>query len=400
MGNYFVVFRKISIFASWYSAFCWICGHTLYGCVDWNIGPSNNVWRLRVSHPVWVCGLKPSEYSRCFGCGRSHTLYGCVDWNTVLSRAEHYYLVTPCMGVWIETPLTLQICSRFLVTPCMGVWIETPECPKLPGWKPGHTLYGCVDWNRRAKRRAHTVNKSHPVWVCGLKLVSRQKNSVLKASHPVWVCGLKLELCDVSGLEYESHPVWVCGLKQLSICHGHGILGSHPVWVCGLKLTRGKINLFKLRSHPVWVCGLKRSVQEPARPVRWSHPVWVCGLKHLLRRYIIYPNWVTPCMGVWIETLAATVLSPSPRVTPCMGVWIETPMIRAGERRSISHTLYGCVDWNQSLALTLSSLIVTPCMGVWIETVLCWEDRSADCVTPCMGVWIETCWQWWWYSHD
>ena len=33
---------------------------------------------------------------------------------------------------------------------------------------------------------------------------------------------------------------------------------------------------------------------------------------------------VTPCMGVWIETLSVLSLRQAYAVTPCMGVWIET----------------------------------------------------------------------------
>ena len=55
------------------------------------------------------------------------------------------------MGVWIET-YTAQGKSNLLaltgVTPCMGVWIETERLP-LVGSK----------------------GQSHPVWVCGLKLL-------------------------------------------------------------------------------------------------------------------------------------------------------------------------------------------------------------------------------------
>ena len=79
-------------------------------------------------------------------------------------------LVTPCMGVWIETPHsdlfdpgadrhTLYGCvdwnSRMLlnshksrVTPCMGVWIETLKGSIAEYSLKSHTLYGCVDWNK------------------------------------------------------------------------------------------------------------------------------------------------------------------------------------------------------------------------------------------------------------
>ena len=33
--------------------------------------------------------------------------------------------------------------------------------------------------------------KSHPVWVRGLKPVNAKQNGVVAASHPVWVRGLK-----------------------------------------------------------------------------------------------------------------------------------------------------------------------------------------------------------------
>ena len=33
-----------------------------------------------------------------------------------------------------------------------------------------------------------------------------------------------------------------------------------------------------------------------------SHPAWVCGLKLMIRSRIINICFVTPCVGVWIET--------------------------------------------------------------------------------------------------
>ena len=32
-------------------------------------------------------------------------------------------------------------------------------------------------------------------------------------SHPVWVCGLKLVFYSLANFPVMSHPVWVCGLK-------------------------------------------------------------------------------------------------------------------------------------------------------------------------------------------
>ena len=76
-------------------------------------------------------------------------------------------LVTPCVGVWIETQTTATSVNVLFVTPCVGVWIETfmiqtHKCctsvtPCVGVWietgdKSGkdenfgsHTLRGCVD---------------------------------------------------------------------------------------------------------------------------------------------------------------------------------------------------------------------------------------------------------------
>ena len=74
-------------------------------------------------------------------------------------------IVTPCVGVWIETSqnktneaskeshpawvcglklLTLSLRTSCFVTPCVGVWIETDQMAAQFGIK-GHTLRGCVD---------------------------------------------------------------------------------------------------------------------------------------------------------------------------------------------------------------------------------------------------------------
>lgn len=58
------------------------------------------------SHPAWVCGLKLSMGSVWLAS-----------------------LVTPCVGVWIETRNSVAILAHHKVTPCVGVWIETRNPP-------------------------------------------------------------------------------------------------------------------------------------------------------------------------------------------------------------------------------------------------------------------------------
>ena len=49
-----------------------------------------------------------------------------MDWNQVDDKEEAEILVTPCVGVWIETQLFEWEFNRDI----------------------GHTLRGCVDWNK------------------------------------------------------------------------------------------------------------------------------------------------------------------------------------------------------------------------------------------------------------
>ena len=53
-----------------------------------------------------------------------------------------------------------------------------------------------------------------------------------------------------------------------------------------------------------------------------SHPAWVCGLKQSAFGHYIQQLFVTPCVGVWIETYGR----------------------QAHDSPSRCHTLRGCVD--------------------------------------------------------
>ena len=92
-------------------------------------------------------------------------------WIETLRMALNWksYLVTPFVGVWIETPVGIEHIFRAAVTPFVGVWIETQRQP----------LLGLL------------MGKSHPSWVCGLKLLSLTISDLSNKSHPSWVCGLK-----------------------------------------------------------------------------------------------------------------------------------------------------------------------------------------------------------------
>ena len=68
----------------------------------------------------------------------------------------------------------------------MGVWIETDVA-----------LYGL------------DRGMSHPVWVCGLKLMHMHHVILILKSHPVWVCGLKQDGTHLCAL-FHSHTLYGC----------------------------------------------------------------------------------------------------------------------------------------------------------------------------------------------
>ena len=208
----------------------------------------------------------------------------------------------------------------------MGVWIETLKFRYRTATN-SHTLRGCVDWNKDASGAIMRNPKSHPAWVCGLKLkLNRYWTSILM-SHPAWVCGLK--------------PIEE---QQVPTPHCHTLRGCVD-WNSVAYRERICIYCHTLRGCVDW--NVQSNMQTLSNAV--SHPAWVCGLKQGCRGSSSWSG-VTPCVGVWIETKSFSPVCISPWVTPCVGVWIET-----------------------AICDLLSYLnIVTPCVGVWIETMTRW----------------------------
>ena len=179
---------------------------------------------------MWECGLKRTVHCRSVQTGASHSLCGSVDWNRDACEGLNTLGVTPYVGVWIETPLSITdeavrsghslcgsvdwnfvalTCSMLEpVTPYVGVWIETrhPRTASDP-WR-GHSLCGSVDWNLfgnsiKGPRRSHSLCgsvdwnvdfetysgtdiKSLLMWECGLK-PSRNHRGTQSSSHSL--CG-------------------------------------------------------------------------------------------------------------------------------------------------------------------------------------------------------------------
>ena len=74
-----------------------------------------------------------------------------------------------------------------------------------------------------------------------------------------------------------------------------------------------------------------------------SHPAWVCGLKHLVGRGLHNHVYVTPCVGVWIETIYRIFIGSFLTSHPAWvcGLKLQTLAVVVVV---IGHTLRGCVD--------------------------------------------------------
>ena len=80
--------------------------------------------------------------------------------------------VTPYVGVWIETKIDPEDFTLEKVTPYVGVWIET--------------------YRNMSEKRADGVTPYVGVWI-ETPISSYICNA--SRSHPTWVCGLKLTIC-------------------------------------------------------------------------------------------------------------------------------------------------------------------------------------------------------------
>ena len=187
----------------------------------------------------------------------------------------------------------------------------------------------------------------------------------------------------------QSHPSWVCGLKPSSTPHAVAACQVTPfvgVWIetgsCACACKINEVTPFVgvwietlirsryvgvLTSHPSWVCGLKLSLLFGCDRESWSHPSWVCGLKQ--------------------DVISLFVLIGSHTLRGCVD-WNQHQA--QPEYRMYRHTLRGCVDWNIYIKFILIENNVTPFVGVWIETLNLLFCSAISLVTPFVGVWIET----------
>ena len=141
--------------------------------------------------------------------------------------------VTPCVGVWIETPYPIVYVSLVGVTPCVGVWIETSSLHS-------HGRFF----------------RSHPAWVCGLKHYWGTSLSH-RSSHTLRGC---------VDWNWSYYYLWLR-------CRGHTLRGCVD-WNCRDMIKHKKLNVTPCVGVWIETDWFTRTV-----PVNTSHPAWVCGLK-------------------------------------------------------------------------------------------------------------------------
>ena len=95
----------------------------------------------------------------------------------------------------------------------------------------------------------------------------------------------------------------------------------------------------------------------------------MCGLKHIDTQHVHRRTYVTPFVGVWIETPLLSKDLFSPEVTPFVGVWIETFCYEIKVEMMSSHPSWVCGLKHLIHALPEDVFVVTPFVGVWIETI-------------------------------
>ena len=223
---------------------------------------------------------------------------------------------------------------------------------------------------------------------------------------------MKPHLCRDFSLRPSSHPSWVCGLKPLRTSSLNNETNVTPFVGVWIETSVIKPRAFKKSSHPSWVCGLKHNFRCLKLNRKESHPSWVCGLKLDNLRLAEETAYVTPFVGVWIETLFRARRRQQRQVTPFVGVWIETnatlrpfliifvtPFVgvwietfasATSWKTNRSHPSWVCGLKLHALRPVAQGLGVTPFVGVWIETWTISSSCMKIRVTPFVCVWIET----------
>ena len=117
---------------------------------------------------MWECGLKHYSAFPLLAYHKSLPMWECGLKRNCHNLTDEEVHVTPHVGVWIETLVSVP---------------------------------------------AVATTSSLPMWECGLKLIQSLTLSLLHMSLPMWECGLKHAILSNDVVCLGSLPMWECGLK-------------------------------------------------------------------------------------------------------------------------------------------------------------------------------------------
>ena len=234
-------------------------------------------------------------------------------------------VVTPCVGVWIETSHSIHILPFFLVTPCVGVWIETKYIRIRSYGSQGHTLRGCVDWNNFNPYTKITIT-CHTLRGC-----------------VDWNKVTNVQQCCIAGHTLRGCVDW--NLVQYNVC---ACVYSHTLRGCVDWNITSKVLLLREKVTPcvgVWIETWKVAERNS---IKHRHTLRGCvdwNGKPAEALYYFMGHTLRGCVDWnWKHTVRfSTIL-----VTPCVGVWIETAMRKKYAKKQLSHPAWVCglKRWN------------------------------------------------------
>ncbi len=132
--------------------------------------------------------------------------------------------------------------------------------------------------------------------------------------------------------------VWIETSRQTKIRYLFSVTPFVGVWIETMFQPK---KVGKNQSHPSWVCGLKHH-QSKSRKFPQSHTLRGCvdWNPWLLWGWFLW--YVTPFVGVWIETGQHMSNQMQQYVTPFVGVWIETLEYLLSFHKGVSHPSWVC----------------------------------------------------------
>ena len=155
--------------------------------------------------------------------------------------------------------------------------------------------------------------------------------------------------------------VWIETPPRVS---GFSSSQSHPAWVCGLKQLFPTV-FSGTKSHTLRGCVDWNWCKKPQESRHLCHTLRGCVDWNMYKGIVENRSYVTPCVGVWIETYSEHIAN-----------------VQKG------HTLRGCVDWNNDEVNTCIDNHSHTLRGcIWIEALFTrwsslWKNckHSASCV--------------------